>query len=159
MASTKSLAISSAACLVHLAIDADHAAKGGDGIRRQGFLVGLNDRGSDGRAAGIAVLDDRHGGLLKLLDQLPGGVQIDQVVVAKFFALKLLCPGDAGARAVRIERRALVGILSITQVGRLGVGQQQRGREVGCLLDRFQPGVTARRSAAILLKVTAMAES
>ena len=109
--------------LVYLAIDANHAAKGGDWIRCQGFLVGLKYRGSNGRSAGIAVLDDRHGGLLKLLDQFPGSIQIDQVVVAKFFALKLFSTGDPSARAVRIEGRALVGIFPITQIGRLGVSQ------------------------------------
>ncbi len=87
IASTKSLAISSASCVVDLAIDADHAAKSRNGIRRQRLLVRLDHGGSDGRTRRIAVLDDCYSRLLKLLDQLPGGVQIDQVVVAKFFAL------------------------------------------------------------------------
>ena len=81
------------------------------------------------------MLDDRHGGLLKLLDQLPGGVQIDQVVVAKFFALKLLRPRDPGARAVSIERRALVRVFAVAQVGRLGVGKEQGRREMSACVE------------------------
>ena len=104
------------------------------------------------------MLDDGHCRLLKLLHQLPGGVQIDQVVVAKFLALKLLCPRDPGARAVSIERRALVRVFAVAQVCRLGIGNQQRRREVGAVGSAASPG-SCCRSAAILLKVMAMAES
>jgi hypothetical protein len=91
MASTKSLAISSAA-RVYGAIDADDAAKGGDGIGGERFLIGLKDGCAGGRAAGVGVLDDDDGGLVELLGQLPAGVEIDEVVEAEFLALELVAP-------------------------------------------------------------------
>ncbi len=143
--------------LVDLAIDADHAAKGGDWIGCQRLLVCLRHGRTDGRAAGVAVLDDGNRRLIKLLHQLPGGIQIDQVVVAKFFALELLGAGHPGARAVSIERRILVRVFSVAKVCCFGIGEQQgRGKMTGCAGTR--PGSFCR-SAAILLNVMAMAES
>ncbi len=68
---------------------------------------------------GLLCLMMATAGSLKLLHQLPGGIQIDQVVVAKLFALKLLRGGDAGAGAVPIERRPLVRVFPVAQVGGL----------------------------------------
>ncbi len=58
MASTKSLAISSAAAASTSRVNADDAAEGGDGIGGEGFLVSLEDGCAGGRAAGVGVLDD-----------------------------------------------------------------------------------------------------
>ena len=103
---------------VDRAIDADDAAEGGDGIAGEGLLVGLEDGCAGGRAAGVGVLDDDDGGFVKLLRQLPAGVEIDEVVEAEFLALELGCAGDAEAGAVGVERGALVGVFAVAE--RLG---------------------------------------
>ena len=129
MASTKSLAISSAAARVHFAVDADDAAEGRDRIAGQRLLVGLEDRRAGGRAAGVGVLDDDHRRLVELLRQLPAGVQIDEVVEAQFLALQLRGAGDAQAGAVGIERGALVGIFAVAQrLRQRQVDAQRRGQ-------------------------------
>jgi hypothetical protein len=67
------------------------------------------------RAAGIGVLDDGDEGAcgIELARELPAGVEIDQVVVAQLFSLQLARAGNAGARAVNIERRLLVRVLAV----------------------------------------------
>ena len=57
------------------------------------------------------------GGLLELLDQLPGRVQIHQVVVGELLALQLLGARDAAVLS-RIQRGRLMRILAIAQVER-----------------------------------------
>ena len=106
-------------CSVYLAIDADHAAVGGDGIAGQGFLIGLENGSASRRAAGIGVLDDDDGGLFKLLRQFPAGVEIDQVIEAELLALKLRCAGNAAARAVGVKRGALVRVFAVAQAAEL----------------------------------------
>ena len=48
-----------------------------------------------GAAAGVGVFDDGGGGEIELVDELPGGVEIDQVVVGELFAVELFGAGDA----------------------------------------------------------------
>ena len=115
MASTNSLEITSAAAGIDLAIDADDAAEGRDRVGGEGFFVGIENRRAGGCAARIGVLDDGDGGLLKLFGEGPAGVEIDEVVVAEFFALELGGPGDAEAGAVGVEGGALVGVFAVAE--------------------------------------------
>ncbi len=103
-----------------LAVDADDAAEGRDGVGGEGFLIGLEDGGAGGCAAGVGVLDDGDGGQvgvggLEFLGELPAGVEIDQVVEAQLFALELPGTGDAEAGAIGIEGGALVGVLAVAE--------------------------------------------
>ena len=80
-------------------------------------------------AAGVGVLDDDDGGIVEFLREFPAGVEIDEVVVAEFFALELGGSGDAEAGAVSVESGALVGVFAVAE--RLGEGHidAQGGRE------------------------------
>ena len=100
---------------VNSSIDADDTSKSGDGIGGEGFLVGLKDCCSGGCAAGVCVFDDDDGGLVKLLGQFPAGVEINEVVEAQLFALKLGCTGDTQAGAVRIKSGALVRVFPVAE--------------------------------------------
>ena len=86
------------------------------------------------------MLDDRYssvGGVLELADQLPTSVEVDDVVIAKFFALELFTGGDAFAGAVSVEGGLLVGVFAVakgvgeglddTNCGRQGLGIELRG--------------------------------
>ena len=48
---------------VDLAVDADDAAEGGDGVGFEGAAVGFEDGGAGGGSAGVGVLDDGDGGV------------------------------------------------------------------------------------------------
>ena len=98
------------------AIDANDSAERRHRIAFQRALVGFGQRTRDRRAAGIGVLDDRADRLLKLLRQVPRRLQIDDVVVAEFLALKLLAVGDALPRAVGIQRRLLMRVFAVAQI-------------------------------------------
>src|SRR5208282_4651080 len=90
------------------------AAVGGDGISLVCTRVALGQCGTFGAAARIRVLDDGRGGCVEFGDQLPGGVEIDEVVVGKLLAVKLGGSGNAGGSG-RVKRRGLVRILTITE--------------------------------------------
>ena len=87
--------------LIHRAVDADYAAEGRYRIGLECLAVGLDQRILLGAAARIGVLDDGDGGAVELVDQLPGGVEIHQVVVGEFLALQLFGAGDPGPGARR----------------------------------------------------------
>ncbi len=70
------------------------------------------------------MIDDR---LAELLRQLPAGVEIDEIVEAKFLALELGCAGDAEAGAVGVEGGALVGVFTVAQ----GLGKRHVDAESG----------------------------
>jgi hypothetical protein len=93
--------ICSAASRVRRRVDGDDAAEGRGRVAGQGPLIGLALAAADGHAAGIGVLDDRHGralGRVELGDQLEGRVGVVDVVVAELLALQLGRRGhpDAG---------------------------------------------------------------
>ncbi len=111
---------------VDLAIDADDGAEGGDGIGDQGLAVGVEDVGAGGRAAGIGVLDDGDHGLVEFLAERPAGVEVDEVVVAEFLALKLRGGGNSGAGAVDIEGGALMGVLPVAERLRERIDEAER---------------------------------
>ncbi len=103
------------------------------------------------------MLDDRGGGLIELLDQLPGRVQIHQVVVGKLLALELLGAGDSAA-AVRIQRGLLMRILAVPQIQSARRANVQERRQPRLLLDshRCQPradgAIVRRRQRERLLR-------
>ena len=49
---------------IDLAVDADDAAEGGDGIGGESAAIGVEDGRAGGGAAGVGVLDDDNGGLV-----------------------------------------------------------------------------------------------
>ena len=66
--------------------------------------------------AGVVVLDDGDGGLVKIVGGAQGGVGIYIVVVAHCLAVNLLGLGDTGGCCgVYIQGRALMRILAVTQ--------------------------------------------
>src|SRR6185437_6255195 len=69
-------------CDVYLAVDSDDGTEGGDRIGGEGFLVGFEDCGACCGSARIGVLDDGYARLVKLLCQIPAGVEVDEVVEA-----------------------------------------------------------------------------
>ena len=63
------------------------------------------------------MLDNGADRLVELLRQIPRGLQVDNVVVGKLFALQLARIGNAlPARGVGVHRGLLVRILSVAQV-------------------------------------------
>ena len=65
------------------------------------------------------MLDDRANRFLKFLRQVPRGLQVNDVVIGKLFALYLARVGDSRARGVGIHCCFLVRIFAIAQIGNL----------------------------------------
>ena len=66
-------------------VDRDNAAKGADRIALQGAQIGFGKASAQGHAAGIGMLDDRHGGAglgVELGHQLHRSVGVVDIVVA-----------------------------------------------------------------------------
>ncbi len=94
------------------AVGHDDAAEGRLLVCLEGLFPARDEFHLAGHAAGIGVLEDGHGGLLKLADQVSGGGDVDDVVVGKFLALKLL---EALVEAP-VERGLLVRVLAVAQL-------------------------------------------
>ena len=111
--------------------EGQHRAEGREGIAGPGRLEGVLDSLGHRRAAGVVVLGDRHKGLVELLGQGVGGVQVDQVVVGERLAVQDLGLRHRGlVRAPRaVEGRALVRVLAVAQVERLGAGHGEARSE------------------------------
>ena len=147
MASTKSLAISSAASAStgRLMPMTPPNAETGSAAKR--LLIGLKDGRAGGCAAGVGVLDDDDRGLVELLRQFPAGVEIDEVVEAEFLALQLRRAGDAKARAVRVEGRALMRVFAVAQrLGERQVDAQGGGQVIGVWAQAASAGTELARS-------------
>src|ERR1035441_3010474 len=65
---------------------------------------------------------------LEFVDQLPGGVEVHQVVVAEFLAVELRGAGDSLA-GPPVERRGLMGILAVAEVHQLGRADGEGARQ------------------------------
>src|SRR5205807_8694282 len=81
-------------------VHANHSAEGRDGIAFESSLVGLGERLAGSGTGGIGVFDDgadRAVVGIEFLSKVPGGLQVDDVVVGKLFALNLACVGYAYA--------------------------------------------------------------
>jgi hypothetical protein len=83
-----------------------------DGIRLKRAPVALGLRRRLRAATRIGVLDDGRRRLIKLVNQLPGRVEIDQIVVRELLALQLLGSRDSTV-PYGIKRRRLMRILPI----------------------------------------------
>src|SRR5437016_8893340 len=72
------------------------------------------------------MLDNRADRLIKFLSQIPRCLQVDNVVIGKFFTLPLACIGNTRARSIRIHSSFLVRVLAIAQVHDFVEGKPQR---------------------------------
>ncbi len=113
-------------------IDADDAAEGGDGVCGEGLGVGLEDGGGDGGSAGVGVLDDGdgggglgEGGACEVGDEVPAGVEVDEVVEGELFASELVGGGDTSVGGVDVDGGLLVGIFAVAEGGGAGVGEAE----------------------------------
>ncbi len=90
------------------------------------------------------MLDDGDDRLLEFLRQIPGGLEVDDVVVGEFLALQLAGVGHADAGAVGVHGGFLVRVLSVAEVeGFLERGSQSLRERSGAGLrsvgaDAFQ---------------------
>ena len=133
---------------VDRAIDPDHAAESRDRITFQSEFEGLCQCPACGRATGIGVLDDGANGFVEFLCKIPGGLQINNVVVGELLALQLAGVGDTRARPIGVHGGLLMGILPVAQVERLLERETQNGRKhagfrrqlVGVGVDALQRG-------------------
>ena len=73
--------------LVERPIKRQHASKRGDWVSFERFTIAFDERILLGASARIGVLDDGRSWLMEFLNQLPGGIEIHQVVVGKLLAL------------------------------------------------------------------------
>ena len=73
------------------------------------------------------MLDDRAGGLLEVVDQASGGVEVEDVVEGEGAAVQLRDPREdvAAGSGFRVERRPLVRVLAVGEVELLLVGDDQ----------------------------------
>ena len=114
-------------------VERDDAAERRGGVGAVRAVVRCADRGRDGDAAGIRVLDDHAGGRVELPHAFERGIGVGQVVEREFLALQLR--GRADARALRVardvERGLLVRVLAVAQVEPLAELQRQQVGEVG----------------------------
>ena len=109
------------------AVHADHAAEGRHGVAFESALVSFGESFAGGGAAGVGVFDDGDYGLVEFLGEIPGGLQVDDVVEGQFLALELAGIGHAYARAVGVHGGLLMGIFAVTQVEGFVKCKTQRG--------------------------------
>ena len=105
-------------------VHADDAAVDRDRVARLGPGHRLADRGAEGDAAGIRVLDDHRRRLVELQHDGERRREVEEVVVAERRAVELPHRPEPVARPVegRVERRRLVRVLPVAEPeGALGV--------------------------------------
>ena len=86
------------------------------------------------------MLDDDDGGFGEFGDELPAGVEVDEVVVGELFTLELLRGGDAGGGSVGVEGGLLVRVFAVAEGGGLRVDEAERSRQGGSKSLRFAAG-------------------
>ncbi len=120
-------------------IEGEDAAESGDGIAGEGGVVGVEESGLFGGAAGIVVLDDDGGGAIEFGDEAAGGFEVDVIIVGKFFALELFGGGEAGGRLAGgdVECGGLVGIFSVAKFLFAAKGEVDAFGEDG-LVENFE---------------------
>ncbi len=95
---------------VDLAVDADDATEGGDGIGGEGAVVGVEDGGAGGGAAGVGVLDDGDGGGGRVSAAWQVRWASSQQASRSTRLLKrVLCPGAGWRRRCRCRSRRCRG--------------------------------------------------
>ena len=105
-------------CFVALAIHRDNTAESRLAVSREGFLECIECILTECAAAWICVLDDGAGRLVfPFAGQIPCCFHIDDVVVRKFFAVKLFRIRDAALHfRIFVESGFLVRVFAVTQV-------------------------------------------
>ena len=98
------------------------------------------------RAARIVVLDDDGGRLVELADDRQRAVEIQQIVVRKLFAVKLVRRDEirSAARRAGIQGPALVRVFAVAQRHLAPQHQRNRGREIAVGCRVLSPRNTAR---------------
>ena len=143
--------------LVHGGVEGHDAAKGRNPIGIERPLEGVSRSGARSHATGIGVLD-HHGGSLgagaiaKLPHRGEGSLEVNQVVVAEFFALELVGRPPACC-GVAMPSGLLMGILAVAQ-GLLGRHIQLQGSPRGGAIRQSsrQPGADSSVVARRVLK-------
>ena len=116
----------------HRAVDGHDPAHRGVHVAEVRLAVGL-DKIAVGRTAGrVGVLDDRHGRVGEVLDQLDRAVGVEVVVVGDGLAAEELRRAHArlGGVGADVEGGLLVGVLAVAEVGYLGVAEADPIRQI-----------------------------
>ena len=69
-----------------------------------------------GASARVGVLDDSCDWIVEFERELPGGIQIHQVVIGELLAVQLPCAGDAGVAGC-VQGSGLMRVFAIAQRG------------------------------------------
>lgn len=96
---------------VDFAVADDYAAEGADGVGLESRRPGFQDSAAAGQTAGVVVLQDSHGAAVELVDEIDGGVDVQEVVVGNLLAVELL----ELAVEIAVEAGLLVGILAVAE--------------------------------------------
>src|SRR5690606_29224636 len=108
------------------------------------------DRGGGRDPARVRVLDDGDGGGLVVVRGAQGGIRIDVVVVRHLLAAVLHGLGDAVPAEAAVERRTLVGVLTVAQhVAALPARAGPR-REAGALVVGGDDGTHPARDGDVV---------
>ena len=130
-------------------VEAEDAAVGALAIGGQRQLEGVVLVRAHGHAAGVVVLDDRHGRQLELVHQPAPGVEVEQVVERQLLAVELRDHREqVRARAdLGVVGRALVRVLAVGKIEHLLERHRVLRREVVLALGEpaRDGGVVARR--------------
>ncbi len=97
------------------AIECEHSAECGNGIRRECLEIGVQQSRLLSSAARIVVLDDDGGGIFEFRGEAARRFEVNEIVVGQFFPLQLLGCSETFRRFSRrnVKRGCLVRIFSI----------------------------------------------
>ena len=103
---------------VERSVESDNAAKGRFGIGVKGEVIGGQQVGAAGDAAGIGVFHNDAGGLAEGFDALERGIGIRYVIVGECFALELFCRADAHLSLLgfSVKSGALMGVFTVAHL-------------------------------------------
>src|SRR5260370_41471347 len=116
-------------------VHADDASEGRERGAFQRSPISLSESLASPCAARVRVLNDGADGLVEFLCEIPRGLQIDDVVVGKLFALKLAGIRHSRSRTVGVHRRFLVRVLAVAEIESLLKRKAQRVGENSSLLQ------------------------
>ena len=139
---------------VERAVERDDAAERGGGIGAERTVVGVADALPHGDAARVRVLDDYASRLREALHAFEGGVGVGHVVERERLALDLRRRRHAGlgAPALDVERGALMRVLAVAHLLRLGVLEVHGAGEHGRRRIRAVPCAEVARDRAVVTR-------
>ena len=116
---------------VDRAVEDDHTAERGHRVGCERQLPRLVDRRRNGDPARVPVLDDHGCRIVELLADAPGALEVGEIVVRELLAAELLDPREQMLAPGRldVERRRLMGVLAVREVGDFAKRQCQLGGE------------------------------